>query len=129
MEIAVKKKENSVSKFFKKNFAKMYAMGTVAGAMANATALTAFAGDQWDTVTIKQSDSVSASAMMGKIIGVLLTITRFIGVALVVYGVYEVVMSFMQNQPEAKTKGIVMALAGAVMIGLKSILQGLQIVS
>lgn len=65
---------------------------------------------------------------MGKIIGILLTITRFVGVALVVYGVYEVVMSFMQNQPEAKTKGIIMALAGIVMTALKSILVAIKIV-
>ena len=65
---------------------------------------------------------------MGKIIGILLTITRYVGVALVIYGVYEIVMSFMQNQPEAKTKGIVMALAGVVMIGLKSIIVGLGII-
>jgi hypothetical protein len=31
-------------------------------------------------------------------------------------------MSFMQNQPEAKTKGIIMALCGVVMISLKSLI-------
>lgn len=85
------------------------------------------ASADWDSVTIKGT-SDGADTMMGKIIGILLTITRFVGVALIVYGVYEVVMSFMQNQPEAKTKGIIMALAGAVMTALKSILSAIGVV-
>lgn len=103
-------------------------MGTM-GAVANMSAVTAFAsgGGFNDDVTVKGGGD--AATMMGKIIGILLTITRFVGVALVVYGVYEVVMSFMQNQPEAKTKGIIMALAGIVMTALKSILSGLGVIA
>lgn len=86
-------------------------------------------GTAWDTVTVKSGADADAGSMMGKIIGVLLTLTRFVGVALIVYGVYEVVMSFMQNQPEAKTKGIIMALAGAVMTALKSILSAVGVIS
>lgn len=95
--------------------------GTAISAVAGTAATTVFAqdGGTWDSATI--GGSANAETMMGKIIGVLLTISRYVGVALVIYGVYEVVMSFMQNQPEAKTKGIVMALSGAVMVSLKSI--------
>lgn len=104
---------------------------SVASMMAMASATPVFAGGAgggtWDSVTVT-GDGANAQDMMGKIIGILLTITRFVGVALVIYGVYEIVMSFMQNQPEAKTKGIVMALAGVVMIGLKSILQAVGVV-
>jgi hypothetical protein len=100
-------------------------MSTLA-TMLSASAVTAFA-DDWESVSVQGGDA-NASEMMGSIIGILLTITRYVGVALVVYGVYEIVMSFMQNQPEAKTKGIIMALAGIVMTSLKSILQALKIV-
>ncbi len=95
--------------------------------MALATGVTAHASD-FQSVTISADGGGDASQMMGKVIGILLTITRYVGVALVIYGVYEIIMSFMQNQPEAKTKGIIMALAGVVMIALKSVLQGLGIV-
>lgn len=91
---------------------------------ATVTSASAFGNDKVNLTT----GNVDAEDLMGKIIGILLTITRFVGVALVVYGVYEIVMSFMQNQPEAKTKGIVMALAGVVMIALKSVLQGLGVI-
>lgn len=48
---------------------------------------------------------------------------------MIVYGVYEIVISFQQQQPEAKTKGIIMALSGVAMVALKSILQALGVVS
>ena len=60
---------------------------------------------------------------MKTVLGYMFTVTKWAGIALILFGVYEVVMSFMQNQPEAKTKGIIMAVAGAVMIGLKPIVE------
>lgn len=101
---------------------------TLAVALSGMMSGVAFA-DGGFNVKVEETDLGNASSLMGKIIGILLTITRFVGVALVVYGVYEIVMSFMQNQPEAKTKGIIMALAGVVMIALKSILQGIGVVA
>lgn len=65
-----------------------------------------------------------ADGLMDKVIGILLSICRYAGIALLIYGIYEIAMSFMQNQAEAKTKGIIMALAGVVMIGIKSIVNG-----
>jgi hypothetical protein len=118
----------------KKNFIKRFVAKTAAAGSVASTALT-LAGTQalaefGDTVTVTSSgDAPDAGELMGKIIGILLTITRYVGIALVIYGVYEIVMSFMQNQPEAKTKGIVMALAGVVMVGLKTIISSLGIVS
>ena len=123
------KKKNGFKKFLRS----IYGAGAAASVMATATASHVFAGGSGgsfgEDVTIKADGNANASELMGKIIGILLTITRFVGVALVIYGVYEVVMSFMQNQPEAKTKGIVMALAGVVMIGLKSIIKGIGLIN
>lgn len=111
----------------KKAFRKLYATATAAMAMASLSATTAFA--DWENVEVSAGADSDASGLMGQVLGILLTITRYVGVALVIYGVYEVVMSFMQNQPEAKTKGIVMALSGVVMIGLKSILSAAKVLS
>lgn len=103
---------------------------TALSAVTGMAATQAFAiGAEANDVTVKTGDGTAdADKMMGKIIGILLTISQYVGVALVIYGVYEVIMSFMQNQPEAKTKGIVMALAGAVMVGLKSIIKGMGVI-
>ena len=68
------------------------------------------------------NSNASMDDVMGNVIGFILTLSRWVGVALLIYGVYEIVMSFMQNQPDAKTKGIIMAFAGVVLIALKSAL-------
>ena len=100
---------------------------TAFGTVATATAVPAMA---LSIATAKpKGSSIDLDTMMGKVIGMVLLISRYVGIALVIYGVYEIVMSFLQNQPEAKTKGIIMAIAGAIMIALKSILSAMQIVS
>ncbi len=97
------------------------AMGS-AYAMANP--MVSNASGDFDSVTINTTTQ-SAGQMMGNIIGIILTVMRYVGVAMVVYGVYEIVMSIQNNQPEAKTKGIIMALSGVIMIAIKSVLSGL----
>lgn len=67
--------------------------------------------------------TAKVDSTMKKVLGYMFVITKWVGIALILYGVYEIVMSFMQNQPEAKTKGIIMAISGAVMIGLKPIVE------
>ena len=101
--------------------------GTAVSAVAGTGITTVFA--DWEAATIQDVDGEgAASDMMGKVIGILLTISRYVGVALAIYGIYEVVQSFMQNQPEAKTKGIVMALSGVVMCTLKTICSSIGLI-
>lgn len=100
------------------------ALATSTMALGATNGATGFGED----VNIVSDGNMDAGKMMGKVIGILLTITRFVGVALIIYGIYEVVMSFMQNQPEAKTKGIIMALSGVVMTTLKTILKSLGVI-
>lgn len=107
--------------------ARAAAFGMAASSVATMTAAQVFA-DDFGSVTVS-GDDVSANTVMGKVIGMLLTITRFAGVALAVYGVYEIIMSFTQNQAEAKTKGVIMTLSGVIMVALKSVLIGFGIIT
>lgn len=107
--------------------ARAAAFGMAASSVATMTAAQVFA-DDFGSVTVS-GDNVSANTVMGKVIGMLLTITRFAGVALAVYGVYEIIMSFTQNQAEAKTKGVIMTLSGVTMVALKSVLIGFGIIT
>lgn len=77
-------------------------------------------------VSIDES-SMKADTLMGNVIGIILTITRWVGVAILIFGVYEIVMSFTQDMPEKKVKGITLALAGVVMVALKSLISLLGI--
>lgn len=99
-------------------------MGVVTGAnmVAGVTPVHAF-----DSATISINSGTTPQQAMGAVIGVILTIMRYVGVAMVIYGVYEVVMSIQNNQPEAKTKGIIMALSGVVMISIKTLLSAFGI--
>lgn len=121
-EVTIKKKASRLAK-------SIYAASASAAIATSMFTTTAFANDSFggDSVKINNTGG-NAGDLMGKVIGVLLSITRFVGVALIVYGLYEVVQSFMQNQPEAKTKGIIMALAGIACTALKSILAGLGVI-
>lgn len=76
-----------------------------------------------ENTTVTIDDTKGMDSVMGNVIGFLLSMSKWVGVALLIYGVYEIIMSFMQNQPEAKTKGIIMAFAGVILIALKSVLK------
>lgn len=103
-------KENKAHKICRN----IYAATMAASAMIGATGAVAFAdgGGSLDS---------DGNNIMKNIISLLFTISKYVGMALIIYGVYEIVMSFMQQQPEAKTKGIVMALCGAAMTMLQEL--------
>lgn len=113
-----------------KNSWKRFSLGIM---MGQAAALAMVSGnaalaDDFGSVSIDASD-VNIDTTMGKVVGLALTIFRWVGVVLLCFGIYEIVMSFMQNQPEAKTKGVIMCICGIVMIAMKSVLVGLGVVS
>lgn len=103
------------------NFKTGLILGAVSGANMMMGVMPVSAGS-FSSATVSISSSTTPEKAMGAVIGVILTIMRYVGVAMVIYGVYEIIMSIQNNQPEAKTKGIIMALSGVVMIGLKTVL-------
>lgn len=104
------------------NFKTGLMLGAISGANMAMGVMPVSAGGFGGSTTVTVS-STNPDQAMGAVIGVILTIMRYVGVAMLVYGVYEIIMSIQNNQPEAKTKGIIMALSGVVMIGLKTVLQ------
>lgn len=125
MEKTIALKEKTVNKVTK--FARRIIAYATVTACTLSSSLVAHASG-FDAVTISNAD-VDAAAMMGKVIGIIVTITRYAGVGLAVYGVVEIVMAYMQQQPEAKTKGIIMLLCGAVMFTIKSVLKWLGVIA
>lgn len=80
-----------------------------------------------DSVKINSGAIADPVSGMEKIFGVILTVMRFIGIGMVIWGIYSIVMSVTQERPEEKVKGIALALSGVVMIGLKSLLQAVGV--
>ena len=80
----------------------------------------------FDQINVKTN--VNAVQAMGKVIGMILWVAAFVGAGLLIWGVIEIVMSFTNEQPEKKVKGISLALGGILMIGLKAVLTALGVV-
>lgn len=72
---------------------------------------------------IKPNTSVNVENGMGDIIGLLVTVTRYIGVGVLVYGGYELAMSFTQDMPDKKAKGIAFLFGGLILVAIKSVLK------
>lgn len=109
-----------------KNKMNSFRFGVMTGMASGAGMLMGIPVKAFDEVTV-DAEGVDAGQAMGAVIGVILTIMRYVGVAMIIYGIYEIVMSIQNNQPEAKTKGIIMALSGVAMVAIKSLLSAFGI--
>lgn len=131
--VTKKTKEKSA---FSKKFRRTLASATAIVSSMSLLATTAFAGGTAGGASgggggggfsIGREDSGIGSGM-GKVIGILLDICFYAGIALAIYGIYEIIMSFMQQQPEAKTKGIFMTAAGIILTTMSSIIDAFNLV-
>ena len=71
----------------------------------------------------------SLDNLMGSIIGMMLTIARYAGMGLTVWGIVKTVMAYKDDNTNEITQGIRLAIVGIFLIALKSILSGLGLVS
>ena len=78
-------------------------------------------------ITIK-TDEVNTDNLMAQIITWMLKIVQYVGIGILVWGVVEIVLSFTQDMPDKKIKGITLAFAGAVCIGLRAVLVTLGVI-
>ena len=74
------------------------------------------------TITVDENTS---DKLMNGIIGWILDLVRYIGIGILIWGFVEVVLSFTQDMPDKKIKGITLAFSGVMCIVLKSILNGI----
>ena len=68
-------------------------------------------------------------SLMGGLIGMMLTIARYAGMGLTVWGIIKTVMAYKDDNTNEITQGIRLAVVGIFLIALKSILSGLGLVS
>lgn len=79
-----------------------------------------------DKVTWKGGTDVDS--LVGGIMGMMLTIARYAGMALTVWGIVKAVMAFKDDNTNEMTQGIRLAVVGAVLVALKSVLSALGLV-
>ena len=78
-------------------------------------------------VTIAQD--VDTAAIFGKLLGIVIWITRFIGAFLLLWGIVMFALSLKNDEPESKTKASMSFAAGAVLLALETILKAAGIIS
>lgn len=71
------------------------------------------------------SADASISAAFGGILGIVFTITKFVGIFLVVYGVFTAVMGYRGSNSDKTTTGITETIVGVVLIFLKSLVSAI----
>ncbi len=78
---------------------------------------------------IHPNGNVNVETGMAKIIGFLVTVTTYVGVGVLVYGGYELAMSFTQDMPDKKVKGVAFIIGGLILVAIKSLLRLLGVIA
>lgn len=82
-------------------------------------ALVANAGSD---ITIAVDEDANMDTIVGGIIGFILDLARYVGVVLLVYGIYQVYMAFKDDNADSKIKGISFCIMAVGLITIKTII-------
>lgn len=67
-------------------------------------------------------DGIDIETIIGSILGIILTIAMYVGVVLLTYAVFQLVMSFKNDDAEGKSRATQLLVVSAVLIGLKKLM-------
>lgn len=103
---------------------------TAEAAMISTTAaVSARAFGQNVTVNTNNLNNADPTKTMGSAIGIVLTIFQFLGIGAVIFGVAQLAMSVIEDQPEKRLKGFAFLGAGVILVGLKFVLKGMGFIA
>lgn len=80
-------------------------------------------------VTVTVPTDLSMDSLVGKVIDVVLTLARYIGLILLIFGLYQLYLSFKDDNPDGKIKAITLLVTSVGLITLKSILKLVGLIS
>ena len=75
------------------------------------------------TQTENESEESDDSKILGNIIAVISNVTQYLGIIIVVYGVFGFVLAFKNEDAEANSRSIKMIVIGGALVGSKFIIQ------
>lgn len=102
--------------------------GVLSGYMAMAMAPVHAAGDE-DIPTVTINQDAGTTEIFGRLLGMVIWITRFVGGFLLLWGIVMFAMALKNDEPESKQKAILAFVSGAVLLGLQQILVSAGIIS
>lgn len=88
-----------------------------------------YASDVITSGTFNTGNADNLTNLMGSIIGMMLTIARYAGMALTIWGIVKTVMAYKDDNVNEITQGIRLAIVGIFLVALKSILTGVGILT
>lgn len=78
---------------------------------------------------VMAAGDTSVDSLIGTIVGIILTMFRYVGIVLLVWGVAQFVMAMKRSDSESKGDAIQTIIAAIVLIGLKTVVTSLGIVN
>lgn len=109
---------------FKKLFNKVKEFAAQAKSVATAVMISAMTMPVFATgKTVTVQPNIDVTSMMGKIAGGLLTILQGIGLIFIVWGGFQFAMSLRDEDAAAKSRAILVLVAGVCMCGLEALLR------
>ncbi len=70
----------------------------------------------------------SPDQIISNVIGIILLVARYIGMAMLVWGLVMFALAVKNDEPESKQKALMTTFAGVILIALRSILSGAGII-
>lgn len=98
---------------------KIASMGAAICGAAASCAMRVFADE-----TGLNTEDVAVSSVLGKVIGIILTVAFAVGIMFLVIGIFQVVLAFKNDNPDQKHTAMTLAIIGAVLMGLKPTIKG-----
>lgn len=114
---------NNVTKYIKE---RKLAIGTAISAIAGRLiSFTAYAGSIQVNPEVISKSGTGLQDIIGQFLGVISTVALVIGIILGAWGVFELVMSSLRDDPDSKSKGAKVVAIAAILVCLKFILPGI----
>lgn len=96
---------------------------TIAGAIT-----TAFCGFS-NLSSVNVQSNVDAESVFNKVLSLIFLFARYVGAGFAIYGLFTLSMAMKNDEPESKQKAILQIAAGILVFSLKSLAQGVGLIS
>ena len=73
------------------------------------------------------AENADASSILSSIIGIVLGIARYVGIALLVYAIYQMIMAMKDDNADSKSRAMQLIVVSIVLIILKTIIAQISI--
>lgn len=97
-------------------------------AMASATAAAMAMSMPMSAAAVTVKDNLDPEKVVGKILDYLLLAGQLVGGGVMIYAVISFGMSIAQENPDQRSRAIMFVVAGAFLVGIKPILEGIGVI-